>query len=288
MQNVLPSVVTADRDDRNRIRQWRKVCCSILPAPRSLSVSLTVTLLSSLLFSVTPKVSLDPPVGTAIPVMLRSEVNAKKDKAGQKIEGRIMQDILLASGSKIKAGSQVRGHIVRVSPPTAGGSRVALKFDELESQGHTIPLTVSLRALASMQSVYEAGLPVNASSDTQSTDQWVTRQVGGDVVNRGRGAVGSDSGIVGRWSYGVWAKLTPAPQAGCNADDGNNLEQSLWIFSTSACGVYGLSDLKLLDAGWGDPPGVITLDSRKDLVIRGGSGWLLLVMNVSSESASKP
>jgi hypothetical protein len=253
-----------------------------------LRVALVVTLLSSLLFSVTPKASLDPPAGTAIPVMLRSEVNAKKDKPGQKIQGRIMQDILLPSGSKIKAGSQVRGHIVRVTPPAAGGSRVVLKFDELETQGHTTKLTVSLRAVASMQNVYDAGLPVNASSDTQSTDQWVTRQVGGDVVNRGRGAVGSDTGIVGRWSYGVWAKLTPAPEAGCNADDGNGLEQSLWVFSTSACGVYGLPDVKLLDAGWGDPPGVITLDSRKDLAIRSGSGWLLLVMNVPSESVSKP
>ncbi len=284
MQNVLPLVVTADGGDRNCMRRQN----AIRPTAWSLRIALTVTLLSSLLFSVTPKVSLDFPVGTAIPVMLRSEVNAKKAKTGQKIEGRIMQDILLPSGAKIKAGAQVRGHIVRVTSPTDSGSRVVLKFDELDTQGHTIRLTVSLRALASMQSVYDAGLPVNASSDTQSTDQWVTRQVGGDVVNRGRGAVGTDSGVVGRWSYGVWAKLRPAPEAGCNADDGNNLEQSLWVFSVSACGVYGLSDVKLLDAGWGDPPGVITLDSRKDLVIRGGSGWLLLVMATNSASASKP
>lgn len=247
-----------------------------------------MTLLSSLVFSVAPKFSLDIPAGTAIPVMLRSEVNAKKDKAGQKIEGRIMQDIPLPSGSKIKAGSQVRGHIVQVTLPAAGGSRIVMKFDELESQGHTIRLTVILRALASLQSVYQAGLPINASSDSQSTDQWVTRQVGGDVVNRGRGAVGSGAGIVGRWSAGVWAKLTPAPQAGCNADDGNDREQSLWIFSTSACGAYGLPDVKLLDAGWSDPPGLITLESRKDLAIRGGSGWLLLVTATNSASASNP
>ncbi len=288
MQSVLPSVVTMGGSDRNRVWRRPRVPGVILPTARSLRVGLAVTLLSSLLFSVTPKVGLDLPVGTAIPVMLHSEVNAKKAKAGQKIEGRLMQDIPLPSGAKIKAGAQVRGHIVRVTSPTASGSRVVLKFDELDTQGHTIRFTVSLRALASMQSVYDAGLPVNASSDTQSTDQWVTRQVGGDVVNRGRGAVGSDTGVVGRWSYGVWAKLRPAPEAGCNADDGNNLEQSLWVFSVSACGVYGLSDVKLLDAGWGEPPGVITLNSRKDLAIRGGSGWLLLVMNVPSESSSKP
>ena len=242
----------------------------------------------SLLFTVTSIFAQELPVGTAIPIMLNSGVNAKKDKVGQKLEGKVMQEIALPSGAKIKSGSQVRGHIVDVTPPAAGGSRVVMTFDELDDHGHTIPLIVSLRAVASFESVYQARLPIGASSNSEATDEWVTRQVGGDVVNRGRGAVASSAGIVGRWSGGVWAKLTPAPQAGCPAEDDNESEQSLWIFSTSACGAYGLRDLKLTHTGRTDPVGMITLASTKDLLIRGGSGWLLLVARASPPPLTKP
>ncbi len=222
-----------------------------------------------------------------IPVVVNSELNVKKDKVGQKIEGRLMQEILLPSGTEIKSGSRIKGHIVEVNRITDGGSRIAVRFDELTDHGRTIPLAVSLRALASFESVHEASLPVGASSNYESSYQWVTKQVGGDVVNRERGVVGSSAGVVGRWSGAVWAKLTPAPKAGCPAEDGNDREQPLWVFSSSACGVYGLPDVKLAHAGRTEPVGLIMLESQKDLVIRGGSGWLLLVNGKASDSASK-
>ena len=228
------------------------------------------------------------PPGAAIPVMLNSEVNAKKNKVGQKISGKVMQDISVASGSMIKSGSPVRGHIVSVAAPSTGGSRVVLTFDEVDDRGRTIRLTASLRALASSEGVFQAGIPIDASSDSESSDQWVTRQVGGEVVNRGRGAVASSTAVVGKWADGVWARLTPATQGDCPIEEGNSLEQSLWIFSTSACGVYGLPGVRLAQAGRTDPVGQIALESSKDLSIRGGSGWLLIVISTSSDSAAKP
>ena len=228
------------------------------------------------------------PAGTAIPVMLNAEINARKNKVGQKIAGRVMQDISVASGSPIKSGAQVRGHIVSVTSPATGGYRVVLTFDEVDDRGRTIRLSASLRALSSSESVYQAGIPIDATSDSEPTDQWVTRQVGGDVVNRGRGAVASTTGVVGRWANGVWAKLTAPLQGDCPIDEGENLEQSLWIFSTSACGVYGLPGVQLAQAGRTDPVGQIALESSRQLSIRGGSGWLLIVIATSSDSAAKP
>jgi hypothetical protein len=220
------------------------------------------------------------PAGTVVPIMLKSEISSKKTKAGQEIVGRVMQDIVMPSGARVKSGADVKGLVVEVTRPAGGGSRIVVTFSELDDHGHTIPLSASLRALASSEGVYQAGLPSGASSNASGSDDWVTMQIGGDVVNRGRGAVGSNNGIVGKWSDGgVWAKLTPAPQLGCPADEGNDRVQSMWVFSTSACGVYGLPELKLVHDGRDDPVGMITLESAKDISIRGGSGWLLLVNN---------
>jgi hypothetical protein len=216
------------------------------------------------------------PTGTTLPVMLGSSLDAKKDKPGETIGGKTMQEVLLPSGMMIKRGSKVTGHIIAVSK--SGPSRITLQFDRFEDEGRTVPLAVGVRAVASMNSVSEARNPIGASSSYLSSSEWVTRQVGGDVVNRGRGLVGSDVGIVGKWTgTGVWGRLTSAPERGCPGTGGSDSEQALWVFSTSACGAYGTEGLKLAQDGTTDPLGQIVLESATDVRLRGGSGWLLIV-----------
>ncbi len=82
----------------------------------------------------------DIPAGTALPVTLSSTLDARKDKPGEKIEARLMQDDPLPAGAKIKSGSHVMGHIVAVTKPASGGSRIVLSFDQLETEGKAIPL----------------------------------------------------------------------------------------------------------------------------------------------------
>ena len=113
-------------------------------------------------------------------------------------------------------------------------------------------------------------------------NQWVMRQVGGDIVNRGRGVVASSNAIVGRWDGAAWGRLTPGTDGDCPATDGDVSEQALWVFSTSACGLYGFRDLKLVHAGRTDPVGQIALESDKNLHVGGGSGWFLLVNAASA------
>ncbi len=222
------------------------------------------------------------PAGTALPVTVGATLDAKKDKAGAKIEARLMQEIPLASGSKIKAGAHVIGHIVEVTKGAGGGSRMVLKFDQLETEGKAVPLSVSARAIAATDSVYNAQIPIDAESNYETSNQWVMRQVGGDIVNRGRGVVASSDAIVGRWDGAAWGKLTSGANGDCPATDGDVSEQALWVFSTSACGLYGFRDLKLVHAGRTDPVGQIVLESDKDLHVGGGSGWFLLVNAASA------
>lgn len=223
------------------------------------------------------------PTGTALPVELGSSLNAKNSKPGQKIEGKLMQEVMLAD-TRLKSGSHVTGHIISVTRPGASGARIVLQFDQLQDEHQVIPLHVGVRALASSQNVFNAGLPVDASSSSESSQEWVTKQVGGEYVFRGRGYVSSDQGKVGKWSgSGVWGSL---PAVGdCPAGDNTNPQQALWIFSTTACGAYGFEHTKLEQSGLTPPLGQITLSSPKDIDLRGGTGWLLVVVATTPGAA---
>ena len=44
------------------------------------------------------------PAGTALPVMVSSTLNSKDSKPGEKIEGKLMQEVLLPRGRKDQVG----------------------------------------------------------------------------------------------------------------------------------------------------------------------------------------
>ncbi len=224
------------------------------------------------------------PPGTVLPVMLNSSLDAKKDKPGRKVSARVMQDVRLPDGTKIPAGSHIVGQILRVSGPTANSpSQLALKLDQLNLRGHSVSLTTSLRAIASMTDIFEAQLPTGTFDDYGTTiADWTTIQVGGEAVYRGDGKVISpDNRVVGSATVGgdVTAKLTAVPDRGCRGSiEGNDRAQSLWLFSTSACGAYGFRDLKIAHTGRTSPVGEIGLESPSNVQVRGGSGLLLRVI----------
>ena len=83
---------------------------------------LWLKLAAAFLCSVTMLAARDVPAGTALPVMLNSTLDAKKDKPGEKIQGKVMQDVPLPSGAKIKSGSRVSGHVVSVNKLAGGVS----------------------------------------------------------------------------------------------------------------------------------------------------------------------
>ncbi len=237
-----------------------------------LAIALSAAISFAMMF-VTPTI----PPETALPVMLGSNLNAKGAKPGQKFEGKVMQDVPVANDWVIRRGSRVTGHVIRASK-SATSLTLMLKFDQLEDRGQRLPLNVSLRALAAMMSVANAQSPANVASDYMSQNEWVTEQVGGDVVNRGRGIVGAPGGtIVGKWTgNGAYGKFTSPLNGTCVADR-VDVVQALWVFSTSACGAYGLEGVSIAKNGAADPVGEIVLKFEKDSRIRGGSGWMLVV-----------
>jgi hypothetical protein len=231
------------------------------------------------------------PAGTLLPIALRTGIDSAKAKAGQAISGMLGQDVILASGTRLNRGSVASGHIVEVIQATGGSAaRVVLAFDRLQAQRHIVPLTVGLRALASANEVFEAELPTNVVDDYgSSVRDWNTRQVGGQGVYRGAGTLVSGPDVVGRasWVGEVYAVPRARPHSRCTADPiDDSREQSLWVFSSDACGPYGFEQLTIQHAGRTAPVGEIVLTAPGRLKIRAGSGWLLTVLAAPGPSAA--
>ena len=230
------------------------------------------------------KSSLAVPPGTILPVRLNSTISSAKGTPGQVITGRIMQDVPLPLGAKISEGSKVIGRIVEVVPSANGvKARISLQFDKLISSHKTISITTNLRAIAGFMAVLEAQTPPIGPSESDVYRWLTTVQVGGDVVYGEGGVVttGQDPDqVVGRAvNGGVLSQVRAKQGTECRgAVDGNDGLQALWVFSSDACGVYGLEHISIAHAGRTDPNGVIVLTSDSgNLKVPGGAGMLLRV-----------
>ena len=231
------------------------------------------------------------PVGTILPVMSQSTLNAGRTKSGEKLRFRVMQNVTLPSGTAIRAGAKLEGQVLEVSSVSAAApARVVIRIDRLLSDKKEIPVQLSLRALASMQSVFDAQLPTGTFDEYgTSVSDWTTVQVGGAAVYLGDATVRDGLEILGHApAYGVvTAKLIPAPKRGCPARKGDSTrEEALWVFSPWACGAYGFENLAITHHGNTTPVGDIVLTAPGDLVIRAGSGWLLQVVLVPETAVS--
>jgi hypothetical protein len=221
------------------------------------------------------------PAGTILPVRLATSINSEKAKAGTRIEARIMQDVPLPGGGKVRRGAIVLGHLKEASAASPGQTAsVRIVFDKVKDGSATIPVTTNLRALASLAVVDDAELYEYGGDRGTPPSAFVNTQIGGEIVYRGGGHVMNGRDVVGEpVPYGVVARVRAVEDAKCRgAVDGNDSPQALWLFSTDACGVYGYRGLTIIHAGRTEPLGEIVLEAEKgNVLIRAGSAMLLRV-----------
>jgi hypothetical protein len=201
-----------------------------------------------------------------------------------------MQDVPLSQGIRIRAGSKVVGHIVEATPANAGAqARISLQFDKLVSSHQTISITTNLRAIAGFVEVVDAQIPTSGPGESDVYRWLSTVQVGGDVVYGEGGPVtsGEDGNLVVGKAVegGVLVRVRAKEGTKCRgAMDGNDSPQALWVFSSDACGTYGLEHISIAHAGRTDPSGVIVLTSDSGMLkITGGAGMLLRVGATSQD-----
>jgi hypothetical protein len=217
--------------------------------------------------------------GTILPVQLNTTLSVEKSAQGQAISGRIAQDVQLQNGHKLRAGTKVVGHIVRVT--RGNPSQITFTFDKIQvTKDESLAVTTNLRALASYTEILTASTPKMGSDGGTPENAWNTTQVGGQALY-GSATLRRGEQVLGHWVPGGGAVGKVEANGPCRGEvAGNSREQALWLFSTTACGVYGYPGVLIADAGRANPTGEITLKSEKsDFKVRSGSGLLLRVDN---------
>jgi hypothetical protein len=227
------------------------------------------------------------PPGTILPIRLQSSISTDKSEPGQLIAGKIAQDVPSPNHSKIRAGSKVEGRIVEVTPAgSASGPRISIQFEKVYSQGKAIPVTTNLRAMAGFMEVMQTGEP---DEEGAPPNWWTTTQVGGDSVYGVGGPVMSaehSSEVVGRSvNGGVLSRVSAKEGTKCRGPvAGNTNPQALWVFSSDACGTYGMEHIEIVHAGRTDPVGTISFVSdRPKLKIPAATAMLLRVNGLSRD-----
>jgi hypothetical protein len=231
--------------------------------------------------------SADPiSVGTILPVSLNSALRSDKSGSGTTIIATVMQDVPLGGGETLRKGSTLTGHVVEAISPGKGSdeSKISFQLDQVRLGNLTIPITTTLRAVASRAEVSAATPELTSSENADNTIE-----IGGDQVSYGEGEpvmVGSQ--VVGKYtSQGVLANVDPdagTPSGG--TIDGDVRPQAFWLFSVNAHGAYGFGDLKILRSGSTEPLGEVTLTSNGKAVNLGkGSAMLLRVEGSRPEEA---
>jgi hypothetical protein len=224
------------------------------------------------------------PRGTILPVRLNGALSSVRSKPGKTVTARIMQNVPLPNGSKIPEGSKVEGRIVEVVPGNGTqGATISVQFDKLRLSRRAIPIVTNLRAIAGYMEVYAAQTPAFGPGVGDVFRWLATTQIGGDVVYGDGGPVTSAENaeeVLGKAvDGGVLVRVRANERMGCRGKvDDNDSPQALWVFSSDACGTYGLAHVQVPHAGRTDPTGVIILASDGgNLKIQSGAGMLLRV-----------
>jgi hypothetical protein len=228
------------------------------------------------------------PAGTILPVSLDSMMRSDRSRAGTTITATLMQDVPLGSGTTLRAGSKVTGHVMGAIQPGKGSdeARISFQFDQVRLGNRVVPITTNLRALASANEVSAIRLET-IDGDGYSPANSSVAQIGGDQISYGEGSpVMMGSEVVGKdTSQGVVAYVSDDLGTECRGTiDSNTRPQGFWVFSVNACGAYGFGDVKILHSGRTEPVGEVVLVSSGKVVKVGRSSGMLLRVDRSGSA----
>jgi hypothetical protein len=224
------------------------------------------------------------PAGTILPVVLGTPISFQRCQVGMIVRGKIAQSVPLQNGLRIPKGSAIEGHVVQANPATGNdAANISIQFDKIYMRKEWVSIVTNLRAIAGFMDVMEAGVPSETPSEGTPYNWLPTTQIGGDAVYGVGGPVTSaenSSKVVGKSTGdGVLVAVSEKEGTKCRGVlSGNESLQALWVFSSDACGVYGIDHLAIAHAGRTDPRGTIVLASQKgNLELKTGDGLLLRV-----------
>ena len=201
---------------------------------------------------------------TTLPIVFTNTISARNARSGDVVHAKTLQTVLLGNGRSIPAGARVVGHVMEAMPfiydktPYAKqkNSILAIHFDSVEADGAKLPLHVTVRAMADYFATNAAREPKSTDLDPLGT----LTLVGGDLLTPSQSEVRDrDDDVVGYNRHGgVYAHLIANGRC-----DGTSREVSMGIYSASACGLYGYTNLSATEFGSAAAPSNLTLVSHR-------------------------
>ena len=120
------------------------------------------------------------PAGTVIPAELSKSVDAKKAKAGDKIEAKTPVDLLSHGKIVIPKNTKIIGHVTEAKAHSkeSPDSMVGITFDRISMKdGHDVPIQAAVQAIA--RPLQSAALSSSTASDTGGMPSGGTPTYGG-------------------------------------------------------------------------------------------------------------
>lgn len=209
------------------------------------------------------------PPQTTLPIVFTGSIDAAHAHAGDLVFAKTTQVVVLPGGETLPAGSQVTGHVVASNAfvfdntPYAKqkASVLNIQFDTVSTKTAKFPLHVYVRALADPVASWDARTPGPSDVDTNEA----VTQVGGDILVPSQKEVRNGDGDIVEYNRhgGVYAHLIAASGNSPDGCDASDTEQSMNIFSASACGLYGFADTALQATGRTGEPSLLILSSNR-------------------------
>jgi hypothetical protein len=251
------------------------------------SMGVTAFTVISLLLNAPCAIAATPtkvPPGTAIPVRFVRSVDAKRARSGDRVIAKTLQIVLLPGGQRLPKGTLLVGHVVDAQPyhfdpepySHQNGSSISIHFDQIVNGDLTLPVNLSVRALANTFESRWAPRP-HYQDETDGAGTMIL--IGGDEFSPFDKTVRDDSGDVIAYNRkdGLFARLLPSDDSALNTRlncSSTGTEQSVAIFSPYACGLYGFGRVSMPHAGRGS--GTFTLVSKgRSIKLYAGSTALL-------------
>jgi hypothetical protein len=208
-------------------------------------------------------------VGTVFNAALGDTLDTRKTRAGDAVVAETAEDVTYQRCMVFPKGTQVMGHVVRVTSGGRGkaGSAIFVQFDKaMMKDGQEVMLNAGIQALA-------VGTVAPMPSETD-----VPKNVGPHTLpvedNAGATATTSDALVVSTIYEAprttLRAPLKPAPAA-------EGEFTSAGLFSPESKGAFGRPDLKIYTPTSEGSHGTVLLSARKNLRLDSGTHLLLVV-----------
>jgi len=183
------------------------------------------------------------------------------------------------------AGTKVVGHVLAASKASSEShlksATLSIRFDSIEVAGQQVPLHVTVRAMATPIVSWDARKPASSDLDPQAT----VTQIGGDKLVPSQVQVRNAQGdvVATNGRGGVHARLIANGRC-----DSSDIDVSVGMYSASACGLYGFTNITASEFGSSATPSTLTLiSSRTSPQIWKNSTALLEVIPEAPSVASR-